>query len=207
MMLAALIVSMALAGSLQGQPVPQPFPRPAFTGCSDSALAASPAVVSAAPARGVRRPVAAGGRRGADTERCSACPLYPGAQFITSYDAGRDQRYYLFGSAGSFVDLVAYYRTRAQTEGRARLRGAGDARVRRGQVRREDDGVSAGRDDQGLSVRPVEGLSQPEARRATRPVPDDHPDSVGPGPSLVPHFFNSHPAYTANTRFVSLSTP
>ena len=37
-------------------------------------------------------------------------PIYPGAQFIASYDAGRGQRYYLFGSAGSYVDLVAYYR-------------------------------------------------------------------------------------------------
>ena len=44
-------------------------------------------------------------------------PLYPGAQFITSYDAGRDQRFYLFGSAGSFVDLVAYYRTLLKQKG------------------------------------------------------------------------------------------
>jgi len=38
-------------------------------------------------------------------------PIYPGAQFITSYDAGRGQRYYLFGTAASFVELVSYYRT------------------------------------------------------------------------------------------------
>jgi len=38
-------------------------------------------------------------------------PIYPGAQFIASYDAGRGQRYYIFGSAASFVDLVQYYRT------------------------------------------------------------------------------------------------
>ena len=38
-------------------------------------------------------------------------PIYPGAQFITSYDAGRGQRYYIFGSAASFVDLVTYYRS------------------------------------------------------------------------------------------------
>ena len=25
-------------------------------------------------------------------------PIYPGAQFIASYDAGRGQRYYIFGS-------------------------------------------------------------------------------------------------------------
>jgi hypothetical protein len=44
-------------------------------------------------------------------------PVYPGAQFITSYDAGRGQRYYIFGSAASFVDLVAYYRTALKDKG------------------------------------------------------------------------------------------
>ena len=44
-------------------------------------------------------------------------PIYPAAQFITSYDAGRDQRYYLFGSASPFVDLVAYYRTMLKQKG------------------------------------------------------------------------------------------
>ena len=38
-------------------------------------------------------------------------PIYPGAQFIRSFDAGRGQRYYIFGSAASFVDLVTYYRS------------------------------------------------------------------------------------------------
>jgi hypothetical protein len=38
-------------------------------------------------------------------------PIFPNAQFLASYDAGRGQRYYLFGSASSFVELVTYYRT------------------------------------------------------------------------------------------------
>jgi hypothetical protein len=37
-------------------------------------------------------------------------PLYPTGQFLASYDAGRGQRYYLFGSTAMFADLVAYYR-------------------------------------------------------------------------------------------------
>jgi hypothetical protein len=36
--------------------------------------------------------------------------IYPGAQFLASYDAGRGQRYYLFGTSASFVDVVTYYR-------------------------------------------------------------------------------------------------
>jgi hypothetical protein len=36
--------------------------------------------------------------------------IYPGAQFLASYDAGRSQRYYVYGSTASYVQLVAYYR-------------------------------------------------------------------------------------------------
>lgn len=38
-------------------------------------------------------------------------PIYPTAEFITSYDAGRGQRYYLFGTNATFSDIVAYYRS------------------------------------------------------------------------------------------------
>lgn len=44
-------------------------------------------------------------------------PIYPGAQFIASYDAGRGQRYYIFGSAAPYNDLVAYYRTILKQKG------------------------------------------------------------------------------------------
>jgi hypothetical protein len=38
-------------------------------------------------------------------------PIYPGAEFITSYNAGRGQRYYLFGTNSPFAEIVGYYRT------------------------------------------------------------------------------------------------
>jgi hypothetical protein len=44
-------------------------------------------------------------------------PIYPGAQFITSYNAGRGQRYYLFGSTAPFLDLVTYYRNALKQKG------------------------------------------------------------------------------------------
>jgi hypothetical protein len=46
----------------------------------------------------------------APTQEMLGVPIYPGAQFVASYNAGRGQRYYLFGSVASFVDAVAYYR-------------------------------------------------------------------------------------------------
>src|SRR4029077_5644295 len=51
------------------------------------------------------------------TEAVLGVPIFPGAQFIASYDAGRGQRYYIFGSASSFVELVAYYRTVLKQKG------------------------------------------------------------------------------------------
>lgn len=36
-------------------------------------------------------------------------PIYPNAQFLTSYDAGRGQRYYLFGTNSAFEEMVRYY--------------------------------------------------------------------------------------------------
>ena len=50
-------------------------------------------------------------------ERMLGVPLYPGTQFIVSYDAGSDQRYYLFGTNASFTELVTYYRTTLKQRG------------------------------------------------------------------------------------------
>ena len=45
--------------------------------------------------------------------------VYPSAQFLTSYDAGRGQRYYLYGATASAGELVAYYRTLLKQRGTA----------------------------------------------------------------------------------------
>ena len=44
-------------------------------------------------------------------------PIYPNAQFIASYDAGRGQRYYIFGSDLRFADLVKYYQSALKNRG------------------------------------------------------------------------------------------
>jgi hypothetical protein len=46
----------------------------------------------------------------APTEASLGVPIYPGAEFLVSYDAGRNQRYYLFGTNAGFVEIVNYYR-------------------------------------------------------------------------------------------------
>jgi hypothetical protein len=88
--------------------VPQPFPKP---GASQPAKPPSQPPATPAPASKPGQPEAA------PTEAMLGVPVYPGAQFLTSYDAGRGQRYYIFGSTAPFVDLVTYYRTVLKQKG------------------------------------------------------------------------------------------
>ena len=108
-------VSAALAGSVltataapqQRQPVPRPFPRqaspseeaPAIEPATDPLPRLAPSQVQAPPITADSVPTAA----------TLGYPIYPNAQFITSYEAGRGQRYYLFGTNSSFEEMVRYY--------------------------------------------------------------------------------------------------
>jgi hypothetical protein len=113
----AALVSLLAAGQ-----VPQPFPSPGGTRTAAPAQpprtpppAPAPAAppASQAPAPSAPPPPAAA----APTEATLGVPIYPGAQFITSYNAGRGQRYYIFGSTAPFVDLVTYYRNALKQKG------------------------------------------------------------------------------------------
>ncbi len=44
-------------------------------------------------------------------------PVYPSAVFLTSYDAGRGQRFYLFGTTVPYAELVVYYKTLLKDKG------------------------------------------------------------------------------------------
>lgn len=46
---------------------------------------------------------------GPPSEATLGIPVYPTADFLTSYDAGRGQRYYLFGTETAFEEMVRYY--------------------------------------------------------------------------------------------------
>jgi hypothetical protein len=106
-----IVISAMLMFAQQTPPVPQPFPRP---GATPAPQQPPPA---ARPSGAPPPPVAAAGAEQAPTEAQLGLPIYPGAQFLRSYDAGRGQRYYIFGSAAPFVDLVAYYRATLKNKG------------------------------------------------------------------------------------------
>src|SRR5207302_1649150 len=83
---------------------------------SSSQSRAPPPVTQPAPrqAQPAPQPAAA---EGTPTEATLGVPIYPGSQFLASYDAGRGQRYYIFGSAAPFVDVVVYYRAALKQKG------------------------------------------------------------------------------------------
>jgi hypothetical protein len=104
-----LAVVWMLEGAAQQAPVPQPFPRP--TTPPVQAPVTRPAQPPARPDASAPSP------EGVPTEATLGIPLYPNSQFIASYSAGRGQRFYLFGTSASFVELVTYYRTLLRQRG------------------------------------------------------------------------------------------
>ena len=102
------------------------------------------------------------------------CILQPSSSRRTMPGAVR--RYYLYGSEMPFAALVKYYQSALKTEGNARVRCAGDSRVRGRTFSRRDDGVSARRDDQGLHVERQPRLPEPEEERDARALSVDYPD-------------------------------
>jgi hypothetical protein len=112
MRLAMLILAAAMAQQ-QTPPPPQPFPRP---GVQPARPGSQPTVLPAPPPEAPAVTTAPAAEK-PPTEQTLGLPIYPGAQFISSYDAGRGQRFYIFGSAASFVDLVTFYRTALKQKG------------------------------------------------------------------------------------------
>lgn len=44
-------------------------------------------------------------------------PVYPSAVYLKSYDAGRGQRFYLFGTSVAYGEMVTYYKTVLREKG------------------------------------------------------------------------------------------
>ena len=102
-------------GSIANAQVPQPFPRPQNPQNPPRPAPAAP--LPPTDTTPTPPPAGAAQAESAPTEASLGFPIYPSAQFITSYDAGRGQRYYLFGSDAGFPALVKYYQTVFKTKG------------------------------------------------------------------------------------------
>jgi hypothetical protein len=105
------VVTLVLVAALAQQPpAPQPFPRP-------GSQSARPSPPSPAPAPATPQVPAVPPASGTPDQSMLGVPLYPGAQFLASYDAGRGQRYFLFGSTASFIEVVTFYRSALKQKG------------------------------------------------------------------------------------------
>ena len=110
----AIIGSLVVLGTATAQ-TPQPFPRPTTPQAPPAAPPATARPVQPPPAPSAPPPTPVD--PATPSEATLGFPIYPGAQFIASYDAGRGQRYYIFGSTTAFTELVTYYRTVLKDKG------------------------------------------------------------------------------------------
>ncbi|HUF47906.1 MAG TPA: hypothetical protein VMM93_08820 [Vicinamibacterales bacterium] len=94
-----VVVVAALGLGAAAQQPPPPVPRP-FPGAAPRTPAVPPA----------EQPPA-------ETTLAGA-PVYPTAEFLESFDAGQNQRYYLYGSNTSYETIVTYYRSVLRNNGR-----------------------------------------------------------------------------------------
>jgi hypothetical protein len=104
-----LVTALAAVAAAQ-TPVPRPFP-------GTGAPATSKPQPPPAPPAGAGTSPAPAQKAAADTPPTNV-PLFPQAEFLTSFDAGRGQRYYLYGTRAPFEEVAAHYRTTLRTGGR-----------------------------------------------------------------------------------------
>jgi len=123
---AVLIVAVLICVNVSAQ-TPQPFPRP---GTQPPPKPTQPAPSSTQPPPTTPPPAQTTPPRPAqppatqpspEAKAPSATevffPIYPTAQFLASYDAGRGQRYYIYGATALFADVVTFYRTQLDEKG------------------------------------------------------------------------------------------
>src|SRR5262249_31226033 len=110
---------------------PQPFPRPNTQKPAQPPPAAPPpaapttkpaptppaTTAPATPAPAAPAPAAKPTDASAPTEATLGVSIYPSAVYLTSYDAGRGQRFYIFGATVPYADLVGFYRTVLKQKG------------------------------------------------------------------------------------------
>lgn len=105
-------VLLAASAAIPQAQTPVPFPKPGQTQTAPpKSVPAQPPAPAPAPAGAPQQPA------GEPTEATLGVPLYPGSQFVASFDAGKGQRYYLFGVNTDFAQVVGYYRTTLKTRG------------------------------------------------------------------------------------------
>lgn len=108
------ILAFAVTATAASAQVPKPFPKPAPPAPATPAPQQPP--VAPPPERAAAVP-APPKDAGEPAPGSLGVAVYPAAQFITSYDAGRGQRYFLYGTTAPFADIVQFYRNTLKQRG------------------------------------------------------------------------------------------
>lgn len=121
-MLALTVVATLFLTEASFAQTPQPFPRPGQKPAQPApppttTAPAPPPAKPAAPAPAAAPAQTTAAKPGTPTEAELGAPIYPSAVFLTSYDAGRGQRFYIFGATVPYADLVGYYKTVMKSKG------------------------------------------------------------------------------------------
>jgi hypothetical protein len=100
MVIASSVFALSAAAAVGAQsvpppPVPKPFPT------AGQGPAGAPPTTQTAP-----------------DAAAQGLPVYPAAQFLETFDAGRGQQYHLYGTDTAFAEIVAYYKTTLKNGGR-----------------------------------------------------------------------------------------
>jgi hypothetical protein len=118
----AALLTLAVVAPAAGQTTP-PFPHMAPNAAAGQQAARPQPPPSVPPVPGGRAAAPGPGQTPAPgaqpTADAAFFPIYPAAQFIASYDAGRGQRYLVYGTTAPYVELVAYYRSQLKERGTA----------------------------------------------------------------------------------------
>jgi len=117
--LSAALLAWAIAAPSLAQ-APLPFPgatAPPGEAVRPPRAVAQPAPVAIVPAG--QAPVVPAGASGGNGPAAATVvfPIIPDSQFLGSYNAGKGQRYYLYGTTKPYLDVVAYYRTQLKDRG------------------------------------------------------------------------------------------
>jgi hypothetical protein len=115
---ACVVLLSAFAFPAMGQ-TPQPFPRggggqPESARPANTAQAPNPATAQAVPA--AAQPTTPADPNAPSTATVGF-PIFPGSQFLAAYDAGKGQRYFLYGSTKGYLELVKWYQTQLRDKG------------------------------------------------------------------------------------------
>jgi hypothetical protein len=112
----AIFLLIAVPGTLALAQTPQPFPRPGESRPAARQPQAPEPIKPIAPQpqptiQSRQAAPAATDPSSGPTQEQLGLPIYPAAQFLSSFDAGRGQRYFIYGATATFGEIVEYYKT------------------------------------------------------------------------------------------------